>query len=127
MTVSIKIKLFLQHKFQATRSFHSQDDQFFVIFSKIRSQFLDSSRTHIFNYLFLFVFFPLQIIKHAGDVNLKVFLYEGVNKNYLLPPLMAQFDIVLVTFTTLRSEISFVSILMKLCPVTDISVDFVSF
>lgn len=56
------------------------------------------------------LWFVLQIKKHASDCDLKMYCYTGVKSNYTLPPVLASYDIVLTTFQTLRSELSFVSI-----------------
>ena len=54
-------------------------------------------------------FIPRQIKKHVANCNLKVRIYEGVNKDYVLPNVLASFDVVIASFETLRAELNYAS------------------
>lgn len=58
---------------------------------------------------FILIFFSSQIKKHAADSDLKIRNYEGVSKDYTLPNVLASFDIVIVSFETLRAELNYAS------------------
>lgn len=60
----------------------------------------------------LFSFF--QIKKHAVNCNLKVCIYGGVKKDYVLPDTLAAFDIVIVSFETLRLELCYASEVVRI-------------